>query len=85
MVKETLDVIRERGLSSSEVSLPTQGHLRSRIKRLLGRSSTNAYVASKRGSIDVDRVEAVVGGCKTANIGAGSVEHVTDGFVVIQP
>lgn len=85
MVKETLAVLRERGISSSDVTLPAKRPLRAALKGLARRPATNAYVASKRGSLDANRVEALIAGCNTNKIGSGSVRHVAEQYVVVEP
>jgi surface carbohydrate biosynthesis protein len=85
MVKETLGVLHDKRISSSKVSLPANRPIRSVIKRIAGRTGTNAYVASKRGLLDADHVEAVVAGCRANQVGAGSISHLTAQFVVMEP
>ena len=85
MVKETLVVLRERGISSSDASLPTRRYFRDAIKGLVRRTGTNAYVASKRGSLNANHIEAVIAGCRTNGVGAGSLRHLTQKYVVVEP
>lgn len=85
MVKETLAVMREREISNSDVSLPAKKPLRSALKSLSRRPSANAYVASKRGTLDANYVEAVIAGCKTNKIGSGYVRHVAEQYVIVEP
>jgi hypothetical protein len=85
MVGETLNVLRERGLSSSQIAFPAQRSVRAAFRRIAGRSGTNAYVASKRGVLDADHVESVITGCKAHNVGSGSIKHLAEQFVVVGP
>jgi len=85
MVKETLAVLRESGISSSDVTLPVKRPLRAALKGLARRPTTNAYVASKRGSLDAHRIEALIAGCNNNKIGGGSVRHVCEQYVVVEP
>jgi surface carbohydrate biosynthesis protein len=85
MVKETLAVLHERGISASDVTLPAKRPLRAALKGLARRPRTNAYVASKRGSLNADHVEALIAGCKTNRIGSGSVRHIAEQYVVVEP
>jgi hypothetical protein len=85
MVRETLRVLDEKRISSSEAILPPERPLRSAIKRLAGRTGMNAYVATKRGSLDADYVEAVIAGCRANKVGSGSIRRLSEHFVVVGP
>ena len=77
-------IARER-ISSSDVALPTRRYFRDAIRVFAGRSGTNAYVVSKRGSLNPNHIEAVIAGCKTNKVGSGSVRHLTQKYVVVEP
>jgi surface carbohydrate biosynthesis protein len=85
MVRETLRVLDEKCISSSEAKLPPKRPLRSAIKRLAGHTGMNAYVATKRGLLDAGYVEAVIAGCRANKVGSGSIHHVSEHFVVVEP
>jgi surface carbohydrate biosynthesis protein len=84
MVKETLAVMKERGLSSSDVTLPAKRSLRAALKDLARRPATNAYVASKRGTLNADHIETLIAGCKANKVGSGSVQHIAEQYVVLE-
>lgn len=85
MVKETLGVLHDKGISSSKVYLPAKRPMRSAIRRMAGRTGMNAYVATKRGLLDADHVEAVIAGCRANQVGAGSISYLTEQLVVVEP
>jgi surface carbohydrate biosynthesis protein len=85
MVAETLGVLKERGISSSDVAFPALRPVRAAINRLTKRSSTNAYVAAKRGVLDADYVDSVISGCNANRVGSGSIRQLAEQFVVLEP
>jgi hypothetical protein len=85
MVQETLSVLHDKGITSSKVCLPPKRPVRSVINKIAGRTGMNSYVATKRGLLHADYVEAVITGCRDNRVGAGSVSHLTDQFVVLEP
>jgi surface carbohydrate biosynthesis protein len=85
MVKETLGVLQEQGISSSDVAFPTRNSVRGAIKRLAKRSGSNAYVTSKRGTLDAGHIEGIIHGCNANKMGSGSIRHLTDKYVVVEP
>jgi surface carbohydrate biosynthesis protein len=85
MVKETLGVLQEQGISSSDVVFPARNSVRRAIKRLAKRSGSNAYVASKRGTLDAGHIEGIIDGCNANKVGSGSISHLTEKYVVVEP
>jgi surface carbohydrate biosynthesis protein len=85
MVSETLEVMEERKISSSSVTLPRRRPLQSAFRRFAKRTAREEYVAAKRGVLNPDYVEAIIAGCKEHKIGGGSVREITRNLVVLEP
>ena len=84
MADETRRVLEHGKVTSSKVSMPPSTyHLRNAARRIV--RGKNAYVASKRGPLDVTYVERVIEGCRVHHGGGGRIRHATDHYVVIEP
>jgi surface carbohydrate biosynthesis protein len=84
VVDETLAVIRERGITSSQLVPPPKRPIRRFVKRMIGRAELNAYVASKRGPLDRGHIEMIVDACHANGLG-GHISEFSPQYVVIDP
>jgi hypothetical protein len=85
VVDETVSVLREEGITSSQITLPRSRRLRDGAKRLIG-TVRNNYADSKRGLLNPDHVEATIDGYRSKHGGAGGrVKHMTATYVVVDP
>jgi surface carbohydrate biosynthesis protein len=84
LVKETMSVLRETGITSSSVELPKRRPLRNAIKRLV-RGRSTSYAASKRGPLDPSYIESLLEECRLHHGGKGCVHCATGEYVVVDP
>jgi surface carbohydrate biosynthesis protein len=85
LTRETLAVLSERRIDSSRIAIPRESTLKRALRRVVKGSSTDAYVASKRGRLNAEHVEMVIDGCRTKSRGAGLVRQLTASYTVIEP
>jgi len=86
LVDETLNVLNQERIDSSQVELPQFSKLRAMARDLVKKSSTTAHIASKRGgSLSAEHIEMVVEGCQQNVGGGGRVRHMTEKYVVLDP
>jgi hypothetical protein len=81
---ETLNVLEEKGITSSKVLLPKEAPIRNSIRRLVKGSATS-YAASKRGPLDRNMVESIVHGYQRQHGAGGRIAHLTEKYVVLDP
>ncbi|MEX1257202.1 MAG: surface carbohydrate biosynthesis protein [Gemmatimonadota bacterium] len=86
LVEETLNVMNERAIDSSDVRVPPRprrfrpmGFLRRKL-----RPRQPSYVESKRGRMDPTRIAGVVRGCQEFYRGA-RLKAVTDRYAIVEP
>jgi surface carbohydrate biosynthesis protein len=85
VVDETVSVLREEGITSSQITLPPSKRLRDGVKRLL-RAAQTSYADSKRGLLSAEHVEGIIDGYRSKHSGAGGrVRHMTSTYVVVDP
>ncbi len=85
LTSETMAVLRERRIDSSSVAIPRESTLKKALRHLVKGSSADAYIASKRGTLNAEHVEMVIDGCRSHRIGEGRVRQVTASYAVIEP
>jgi len=86
LVDETLKVLKQERIDSSQVELPHFGKLRAMARGFIKKSSTSAHIASKRGgSLSAEHIEMVVEGCRKNVGGGGRIRHMTEKYVVLDP
>ena len=85
LIRETMAVLRERRIDLSRVAIPRESTLKRALRRLVKGSSTDAYVASKRGRLNAEHVEMVIYGCRSNRLGGARVRQVTASYAVIEP
>ena len=81
---ETMSVLRERGITSSRVTLPPQTKVRDMIRRWV-KGPTATYASSKRGPMSAAHVAAIVDGYRAHRGGGGRIRHMTEKYVVLDP
>jgi surface carbohydrate biosynthesis protein len=86
LVEETLRVVKEHGMSSSDFRLPKEERRRWPLSALRPRpTQPGGYIGSKRGPLDRVAIEALVAGCDAHGVGRAVVSHLTDKYVVLEP
>src|SRR5262249_42882473 len=85
LASETLKVLCEQRIDSSRVVLPPKMSLRKLIRRVVRGGASDGYVASKRGTLDVNQVEMVRDGYGAAGGGRTRIRYMTPEYVVIDP
>ena len=81
---ETIEVLREQGITSSRIILPRETKLRDAVRTLLKRPS-DTYALSKRGPLSAPYVESLIDGYRQQYNAGGRVRHMTDKYVVMDP
>jgi surface carbohydrate biosynthesis protein len=86
LVEETMNVLKQERIDSSEVTLPEESQLRSMVRRFIKKTPANSHIASKRGgSLNADHIEWVIDGARQAHGGGGRIGHMTERYVVLDP
>jgi surface carbohydrate biosynthesis protein len=85
LTRETLAVLCERGIDSSNIAIPRGSMLKKALRRFTKGSRADAYVASKRGRLNAEHVEMVIDGCRSRRLGDGRVRKLTACYAVIEP
>jgi hypothetical protein len=86
LVDETLNVLSQERIDSSQVEVPQFSKFRAMARNLLKKSSTTAHIASKRGgSLSAEHIEMVVEGCRQHVGGGGRVRRMTEKYLVLDP
>jgi len=83
LVRETADVLRERGIDSSRVVLSMERAFRSAVRRIV--RGHDAYAEAKLGRFDAKHIELIVDGCRSMGLGRGSISHLATKYAVIEP
>jgi surface carbohydrate biosynthesis protein len=81
---QTMKVIAEQKIASSNLALPKGVVAREAVKRLI-KGSVGTYASSKRGPLDAAYVESVLAGYRERSGSGGSIRSVTEKYVVIDP
>jgi surface carbohydrate biosynthesis protein len=84
VAKETVEVLQEQGIKSSQVTLPRDSKLRNRVRRMV-KGSKLSYAESKRGPMDPAYIEATADGYRSRYGQGGKISHLADKYVVIDP
>ena len=89
LTRETVNILKQKGIDSSSVKYPNEKHLRHGSRRILDKinpsKQSDDYVKLKRGEISAEHVEMIISGCKSRGIGCGNVSHLTKRYTVIEP
>src|SRR5581483_6327697 len=81
---ESMSVLQEEGITSSEVNLPRETKMRDSIRALVKRSAIS-YAASKRGPMSRQYVESLVDAYRERYAAGGRIRHMTEKYVVLDP
>jgi surface carbohydrate biosynthesis protein len=81
---ETLSVLKEQSITTSNVSLPKDARIRESVRRWV-KGSGASYASSKRGPLNPDEVELIVNGYRQEYGAGGRIKHLTKHYVVLEP
>lgn len=85
LVEETLKVLKQEQIDSSQVVLPNPSKVRSLVRSFV-KKPANAHIAAKRGgALNAEHIEMVVQGCHANHGGGGRINRLTHQYVVLDP